>query len=45
LDPADLASLREEAKRRAVARKTARADVSELVREAVRAWLAKRPKP
>lgn len=46
LDPGDLDALRAEARRRAQARKTARADVSEVVREAIRAWLAKaRPKP
>ncbi len=44
LDPADLEALRAEAQRRARARKTARADVSELVRESIRAWLEKHGK-
>jgi hypothetical protein len=44
LEPADLSALREVAKRRATARKTARADVSEIVREAIRAWLKRHPK-
>jgi hypothetical protein len=44
LDPDDLEKLRAEARRRAEARKSARSDVSELVREAIRAWLAKAPR-
>ncbi len=44
VDPDDLETLRAEAQRRARVRKTARADVSELVREAIRAWLAKAAK-
>jgi len=39
LDPAHLETLRAEALRRARARKSARSDVSELVREAIAAWL------
>lgn len=42
LDPADLEKLRAEALRRAQARKSARRDVSELVREAIALWLARR---
>jgi hypothetical protein len=45
LDPDDLKTLRAEAERRAKERKTARADVSELVRLAIREWIAKRIKP
>lgn len=46
LDPDDLEAMRKEALRRAQARKSARSDVSELVRDAIRAWLAKqRSKP
>lgn len=45
LDPGDLEVLRTEAQRRARERKTARADVSELVRLAIRDWLARHVKP
>ena len=45
LDPDDLKILRAEADRRAKARKSARADTSELVRLAVRAWIAKHVEP
>ncbi len=46
LDPSDLERLREEAERRAKARKSARADVSELIREAIATWLSRaRQKP
>ncbi len=41
LDPEALEKLRAEAVRRARARKSARSDVSELVREAIEAWLTK----
>ncbi len=41
LDPDDLKVLREEAERRARARKSARADMSELIRLAIRAWIVK----
>jgi hypothetical protein len=44
LDPDDLEKLRAEARRRAEARKSARSDVSELVREAIRLWLTKAPR-
>lgn len=44
LDPEHLAVLREEADRRAKERKRARSDVSEIVREAVAAWVAKQGK-
>jgi hypothetical protein len=40
LDPDHLRVLREEAERRAKERKRARSDVSEIVREAVAAWVA-----
>jgi hypothetical protein len=42
LDPEQLAALRAEAVRRAAARKSARPDASEVLREIVAAWMRKR---
>ncbi len=44
LDPEALEKLREEALRRAKARKSGRPDVSEIVREAIEAWISKHGK-